>query len=161
MTTHERTDSCPSFCRGTAHDREEAVKALREAIIEGAVLTGAENFGEAALDYLDANPAARAALARYLAPDAGRDRLREALDRAAAMIDNPAHFTERSGPYRAGWVDAIRAVRDDPAIADLHPHWCPTCGGAGHLGPQHRTRDDIYPEGRACDRCNGTGRLRE
>ena len=42
-----------------------------------------------------------------------------ALSKAIGMIDDPAKYTEVSPHYRRGWVDALTAVRDDPAIRAL------------------------------------------
>ena len=44
------------------------------------------------------------------------DPLREALTKAIAAIDDPTRYIEVNSHYRAGWIDALTALRDDPAI---------------------------------------------
>jgi hypothetical protein len=56
--------------------------------------------------------------------EARRDLRREvlsrlALDKAIAAIDDPAKYIEVSPHYRRGWIDALTAVRDDPATAGI------------------------------------------
>jgi hypothetical protein len=42
--------------------------------------------------------------------------LPELLDRTAAAIDDPARYIEVNPHYRAGWVDALRALRNELAL---------------------------------------------
>lgn len=42
--------------------------------------------------------------------------LRAALEQTVAAIDDPARFTYTDSKYRAGWLDALRALRNDPAL---------------------------------------------
>ncbi len=45
--------------------------------------------------------------------------LRAALDKTTAVLDDPTKYIYVNTHYRTGWVDALRAVRDDPALAIL------------------------------------------
>jgi hypothetical protein len=130
------------------HDREEAVAALRDAIIEGAVLPGAENYGEAAMAWLDANPTARTALARYLAPEEGLQKTAtEALDvfdRATMPGDDSTPLYDYLADDARAVVDRLRAALSDspgtatPVDADPERHdpaVCPAFDGCNDATP--------------------------
>lgn len=47
--------------------------------------------------------------------------LREALDKTISVIGDSSKYTHVGPDYRAGWLDALKALRDDPALAATPP----------------------------------------